>query len=80
MKKPKGKTPSLIGSTYGTPRRVPVLRKCDCKRCGGAILSGSMCVAIPKLGPHSNPKRFCESCYANILEQTEKDLYKLKEL
>ncbi len=78
---PKGRTPSLIGSTLGKPRRVAVAAKSECKRCKGEITKGTNCVAIPQLGgSFTNLKRFCEDCYGKILEQTQADLDGLKSL
>jgi hypothetical protein len=76
--KPKGPVPSLIGSTLGKPRRVPVEKKSTCKRCGAPILAGQNCVAIPQLGgSFSNLKRYCEECFKAILEKTKADLDQL---
>jgi hypothetical protein len=78
-KTPKGKTPSLIGSTNGRPKRVTVERKSECNRCKDDIHPGNDCFGIPRLGSgFSNLKRYCKECYSRVLEQTEKDLADLK--
>ena len=79
--KPKGKTPSLIGSTNGRPRRVQVERKSVCNRCGCDIQAGQDCFGIPKIGSGFNSvKRYCKDCFNNILNQTLKDLDEIKKL
>ena len=78
-KMPKGKTPSLIGSTLGRPKRIEVERLSTCVRCSGAIAAGAVCYAIPRLNrPFSKPGRYCQECYSRILDQTEKDLQELR--
>ena len=76
--KSKGRTPSLIGSTLGKPRRVSVERVSKCKRCSAQIEAGQNCVAIPKLGgSFSALNRYCEDCYKNIIKKTQEDLNSL---
>ncbi len=73
--KPKGKVPSLIGSTLGTPRRTVTDGTSKCKRCGGAISKGTECYEIPQLGgSFSSYKRYCAGCFKSILERTKVDL------
>lgn len=79
-KMPKGKTPSLIGSSNGRPKKVAVIKKSTCYRCGCDILVGQECFGIPKSGPFSNVKRYCRVCFDNIIEQTKKDLKEVEEL
>lgn len=80
-KTPRGKTPSLIGSTNGRPRRVIVERKCRCCRCKCDIEIGTDCYGIPHLGSGFHPiKRYCGDCYKQVLEQTERDLEIVKKL
>ena len=79
--KPKGKTPSLIGSKNGRPKRVDVKAKSHCNRCEAEILKGEAAVEIPQLGKAYNYSiRVCNGCYSNILDQTEKDLQELRAL
>jgi hypothetical protein len=80
-KKPKGKTPSLIGSSNGRPKKVQVERNSECYRCGCNIEPGQDCFGIPKIGSgFSSLKRYCKVCFQNILEQTQKDLEEVKNL
>lgn len=73
--KPKGKVPSLIGSTLGTPKKVLVERECTCKRCHCSISKGTECYEIPQLGgPFINHKRYCDVCFHSILAKTKDDL------
>ena len=79
--KPKGQTPSLIGSTLGSPRRISVKKKSACKRCGDSIEAGRNCAAIPQLGSGFSPlRRYCEECFEAILEKTQGDLDELKKI
>ena len=79
--KPRGPVPSLIGSTLGTPRRVPIKKQCDCKRCGAPLVAGQDCVAIPQLGGgFVNLRRYCEECFKAILGKTQSDLDELANL
>ena len=76
--KPKGKVPSLIGSTLGTPRKTVAPGTSKCKRCGDAVPKGTECYEIPQLGgSFSNYKRYCDPCFRSILERTKGDLDKL---
>lgn len=73
--KPRGQTPSLIGSTLGRPRPRLVRAKSHCKRCGAALVKGTQCYEIPRLGgTFSNYRPYCDSCFGSILEQTRRDL------
>ena len=79
--KPKGKTPSLISSTNGKPTPVKVQRKGKCSRCKSDIENGVNCFEIPKIGlGYKKRKRVCKICFINIIQQTEKDLTKIKNL
>lgn len=75
ISRPKGKIPSLIGSTLGSPRKVLVGRDSHCKRCKALISKGVECYEIPHLGgTFSNYKRFCDDCFLSILKQTKADV------
>lgn len=82
MKKtPKGKTPSLISGSNGRPKRVPVERKSACGRCAEDLLAGTQCIVIPQIGgAFTKPKRYCDGCYKDVLEQTTKDFEEIKQL
>ena len=79
--KPKGKTPSLIGSSNGRPRRADVKRKSKCARCKCEICVGDDCFEIPKVNSgFPSSKRYCVACYQDIIVQTEKDIEEIKNL
>lgn len=80
-RKPKGKTPSLIGGTNGRPKLAIAKRKCECSRCHDELSMGTECIDIPKLGgAYSSARRVCKACFDEILEQTSADLEELKAL
>lgn len=75
---PKGKTPSLIGSSLGRPTKAEAGKRCECSRCGGEIVKGEICFDVPQpTKPHSATRRFCRECFSGVLEQTRKDLSEL---
>lgn len=77
---PKGRTPSLIGSSLGRPTKETCGRRCPCSRCGNDIIKGEDCYDIPQpLKPHSATRRFCRACFEKVLEQTKRDLEKLRD-
>jgi hypothetical protein len=79
--KPRGPTPSLIGSTNGRPRRAEVLHKSTCYRCKAVLPAGLSCIEIPKLGgAYSSAKRVCDQCFQGILQKTSEDLEEIKAL
>ena len=78
---PKGKTPSLIGSTLGRPAKKTCGRKTPCSRCRAVIKKGDVCFDVPQLRkPHSATRRFCANCFNGVLHQTRGDLDKLEAL
>lgn len=73
--KPKGRTPSLIGSTLGGTRPTTVLRECACRRCHTPIPKGTKCFEISQLGGgFACYKRYCDDCFESILNQTKAQL------
>lgn len=77
----RGKPPSLISGTNGKPKLVCATRKRTCKRCGGSILSGRKLFEYPKSGNgFSNMQPICFSCFKEIIDQTESDLAKIKDI
>lgn len=80
-KKPKGKTPSLIGGTNGRPRLAEIKKLSHCYRCNEDLLAGTTCVEIPELGTgYSSARRVCDECYGLILSQTSTDLEAARQL
>ena len=78
---PKGKTPSLIGSSLGKPAKATSGKKCECSRCREAIAKGEDCYDVPQpLKPHSATRRFCRACFRDVLERTKRDLTALEAL
>lgn len=78
--KPRGPVPSLIGSTNGRPKRVPVKNNgYKCSRCDAPFVAGQTCIAIPQLGAgHSSSRRVCDECFREILHKTYEDLDEVK--
>jgi len=73
--KPKGKTPSLIGGSLGSPKKCVVQKACACKRCKATIQKDLECYEISQLGgSFSNYKRYCNDCFRSILDKTKSDL------
>lgn len=78
---PKGKTPSLIGSSLGKPAKATSGKKCECSRCHADIVKGEECYDVPQpLKPFSVKRRFCRGCFVNVLEQTKRDLAEIGNL
>ena len=78
---PKGKIPSLIGSSLGKPMKAIAGKKCECSRCHADLMKGEECYDVPQpLKPHSATRRFCRGCFGNVLEQTKRDLAELEAL
>jgi hypothetical protein len=80
MTKPKGKTPSLLSISTGTPDIHTCGREAHCDRCGESVLKGQSCFQIPKMkhGFTSRPI-FCIGCTKDIIEQTKVELSSLEE-
>lgn len=77
--KPRGPVPSLIGSTNGKPKRVPVKKKSECRRCHAPFVAEQTCIEIPKLGAaYSKSQRVCDECFQDILQKTSEDLEAIK--
>lgn len=75
----RGKIPSLISGSSGKPKIVFALRSCKCKRCNKPISQNGKCIDIPKIGgSYSSNKRYCLTCFFEILSQSEKDLNVIK--
>jgi hypothetical protein len=71
--------PSLIGSTNGRPKRVPVKKKSACSRCRIEFVAGQTCIAIPQLGSaYSTDRRVCDECFQAILVKTQADFDEVK--
>lgn len=78
---PKGKTPSLIGSSLGRPRAVVAGKSCSCGRCNVGIPMGQKCYDVPQPSkPFSSTRRFCVDCFRKVLEKTWEDLTEIEAL
>ncbi|WP_417812199.1 hypothetical protein [Thalassospira alkalitolerans] len=75
MAKPKGKTPSLLSMSTGTPSSHVCGKTTPCGRCNKDISTGKECFKIPKQksGFTSNPL-FCVDCTRLIIEKTKSDI------
>ena len=75
MVKPKGKTPSLLAISTGTPELHTSGKATPCERCEETIIKGQCCFKIPKVksGFTSHPL-FCVACTKDIIEQTKIEL------
>lgn len=78
---PKGKTPSLIGSSLGRPVAAVAGKLCYCSRCDASIMMDEKCYDVPQPSKSfSRPRRFCPVCFEAVLEQTRRDVAELKDL
>ena len=78
---PRGKTPSLIGSSLGRPNVATAGKACSCSRCKGSIARADKCYDVPQPSkPFSSTRRFCGSCFKLVLVQTKHDLAELESL
>ena len=78
---PRGRTPSLIGSSLGRPSKETCGRQTPCSRCKQPIQKGEDCFDVPQpQKPHAATRRFCAECFAGVLEQTRRDLEELEAL
>jgi hypothetical protein len=73
--KPKGKTPSLLTISTGTPAAHTCGKKTPCDRCDEPVSKGERCFRIPKVksGFTGHPI-FCVECTVAIVEQTKIEL------
>jgi hypothetical protein len=74
---PRGRTPSLIGSSAGASKIVTAIKKRTCKRCHEAIPAGTPCSEVAKPGTMGH-RTYCKSCFQKILAQTKQDLLQLE--
>ena len=78
---PRGKTPSLIGSSLGRPDLATAGKRSPCSRCDADILMGQRCYDVPQpLKKFSSTRRFCTVCFKTVLEKTRQDLAALEAL
>jgi len=75
MAKPKGKIPSLLAISTGTPELHTCGKATPCDRCEEIVVKGQRCFRIPKVksGFTGHPI-FCVACTIAIIEQTKIEL------
>jgi hypothetical protein len=75
MAKPKGKIPSLLAISTGTPEPHTCGKATPCDRCEEIVVKGQRCFKIPKVksGFTGHPI-FCVVCTIAIIEQTKIEL------
>lgn len=75
MPKPKGKIPSLLAISTGTPEPHTCGKATPCDRCAEIVVKGQRCFKIPKVksGFTGHPI-FCATCTIAIIEQTKIEL------
>ena len=79
MPEPRGKTPSLIGSSLGRPVVEAAGPRCKCSRCDEKLAPGETCYMVPQPSkPFGSPRRFCAGCFAMVLVRTKADLAELE--
>jgi hypothetical protein len=80
MAKPKGKTPSLLAISTGTPEPHTCGKATPCGRCEETVVKGQSCFQVPKMksGFVSHPI-FCVVCTIAIVEQTKIELSAVEE-
>jgi hypothetical protein len=75
MAKPKGKTPSLLTMSTGTPTIHTCGKATTCERCNDKVATGHICFQIPKQrGGFTARPIFCVACTAAIIDKTKTDL------
>jgi hypothetical protein len=75
MAKPKGKTPSLLAISTGTPESHTCGKATPCERCEEIVVKGQRCFRLPRVksGFTGHPI-FCMACTIAIIEQTKTEL------
>jgi hypothetical protein len=71
----KGKTPSLLAISTGTPEVHTCGKGTECDRCDRAVAKGERCFRIPKVkSGFTGYPIFCVECTIAIVEQTKIEL------
>ena len=75
MARPKGKTPSLLAISTGTPEQHTSGKATPCTRCEEIVVKGHRCFKIPKIkSGFTRHPIFCVACTIAIIEQTKIEL------
>ena len=74
----RGPTPSLIGGTHGTVSFHVAGKRCACRRCKNEMPKGTRCVRVSVPGRMGHGKPYCTTCFADVLDQTQRKLDELR--
>lgn len=76
----KGKTPSLLAMSTGTPEPHTCGRATPCERCEESVGTNHRCFRIPKMSSgYTHRPIFCVECMIAIIEQTKIELSAVEE-
>ena len=71
--------PSLINGSAGRPAVAIAGKRSDCKGCHASISKGEKCFDIPNPSTaYGNPRRFCLTCFKDVIAKTKADIIKLE--
>lgn len=74
---PKGKVPSLLTGSAGTPVKVEAIRTRKCSRCHGSIAPGCACAEVRRPQINAGRRVYCIDCFREVVDQTRSDLDQL---
>jgi len=75
----RGRRPSLISGTHGTPKKIVAAAKRTCKCCKGEITKGESCFTVRKPGTQGY-RNYCFRCMVEVIQQSRTDLNNLERL
>ena len=75
----RGKCPSLISGTHGTPKKIVTAAKRTCKCCKGEIIKGESCFTV-RIPGKQGYRNYCFECMTEVIKQSRKDVDKLERL
>ena len=71
--------PSLINGSAGRPALATAGKKSQCKGCHASISKGEKCFDIPNPSTaYGNLRRFCPTCFKQVIAKTKSDIAKLE--
>lgn len=76
MSKKRGRCPSFVSATFGSPKIEIAKGKRTCKRNGNSIFSGERCVTVRVVGTQGR-KSYSIDGIKEIIAQTRSDLDRL---
>ena len=74
----RGRTPSLISGTHGAVKFWVALKKTECRRCKGNIAKEQRCVRVAHPGKMGPGRAYCESCFVDVMDETQRKLDELR--